>query len=159
MRTIARRELKFAELDDIVRDADRLLAAGYERVGAWDLGQVCGHVTEWMTYPIDGFPKAPLPIRLMLRIARATLGRKMFEKVVRDGMSAGRPTMPQSVPSSGGDAAAAVAALRAAVGRWKAHTGGVHPSPLFGRMTKDEATKLQLVHAAHHLSFLVPRDE
>ena len=26
-----------------------------------------------------------------------------------------------------------------------------------GKMTKDEAEKLQLVHCAHHLSFLVPK--
>jgi hypothetical protein len=153
------RDLKFAEMDDIVRDSERLLSRGYDKAGTWDLAQVCGHIANWMTYPLDGFPKAPVPIRVILRLLRATVGRAKFEQYLRDGMPAGKPTMPQSVPPPGGDPAAAVEKLRSAVAKWKAYTGEVHPSPLFGRMTKDEATKLQLVHAAHHMSFLVPRDK
>jgi hypothetical protein len=154
---VQRRPLRFNDLDEVVRDAEELLAKGYEKAGKWDLAQVCEHVTNWMTYPLDGFPKPPLPVRAILRLMRATIGRRMFEKTLRDGMSPGQPTSPLSVPPPDGDAAAAVAKLRAAVERWKAHTGKIHPSPLFGRTSKDEATKLQLVHAGHHLSFLVPK--
>jgi hypothetical protein len=50
-----------------------------------------------------------------------------------------------------------VARLKAAAERFKTYTGDIVPSPLFGKMTKDEAEKLQLVHSAHHLSFLVPK--
>jgi hypothetical protein len=100
-----------------------------------------------------------VPIRVILRVVRATVGRAKFEQYLQDGMPAGKPTMPQSVPPPGGEPAAAIEKLRAAVARWKAHTGVVHPSPLFGRMTKDEATSLQLAHASHHLSFLVPHEK
>ncbi|MSR53846.1 MAG: DUF1569 domain-containing protein [Gemmataceae bacterium] len=51
----------------------------------------------------------------------------------------------------------AVADLRTNVERRKAHNGAIVPSPLFGPMTKDEAWRMQLVHGAHHLSFLVPK--
>ena len=47
--------------------------------------------------------------------------------------------------------------LRSAIERFKTHSGDVHPSPLFGAMTKETALQLQLKHAAHHLSFLVPK--
>ena len=31
------------------------------------------------------------------------------------------------------------------------------PSPLFGKMSRDELTRLHLIHCAHHLSFLTPK--
>jgi hypothetical protein len=152
-----RRTLTFESLDSVVRDAESLLANGYEKAGNWDLSQVAGHLANWMTYPLDGFPKAPLPVAVMFGIMRRTLGRKMFESTLAKGMPSGRPTMTASVPPPGGDPAAAVARLRAVAERFKAYTGDIVPSPLFGKMTKDEAEKLQLVHCAHHLSFLVPK--
>jgi hypothetical protein len=157
MTTATRRELRFDSLDDVVRDAEALLAKGYDKAGNWDLAQVCGHLADWLTYPVAGFPKAPLPIRVMLRLVRATLGRKMFEKYLREGMPAGKPTMPQSVHPAGGDPVAAVAPLREAARTFQAHPGEYLPSPLFGRLDRGDATRLQLAHAAHHLSFLIPR--
>ena len=152
----SRRQLRFDTLDDVARDAENLLAKGYDKAGTWDLAQVCGHVANWMTYPVEGFPKPPAVIAAMLWMMKKTVGRAKFERYLAEGMPAGKPTMPDSVPPPGGDPAAAVARLKQAVEKFKM-ADGVHPSPLFGPMTKDEATRLQLVHAAHHLSFLVPK--
>jgi hypothetical protein len=152
-----RRKLSFATLDDVVRDAETLQAQGYEKVGNWDLAQVCLHLADWMGFPLDGFPKPPLPIRFMLWGLRNTIGKKMFHKYLAEGMPAGKPTMPQTVHQPGTDTGIAVAKLKAAAERFAAHTGPIHPSPLFGAMNKDEALRLQLVHCAHHLSFLVPK--
>ena len=41
--------------------------------------------------------------------------------------------------------------------RWQGHTGPLHPSPLFGGNNKDNWLKGHLIHCAHHLSFLIPR--
>jgi hypothetical protein len=154
---VIRRELAFATLDEVVRDAENLQANGYERAGNWDLAQVCSHLAEWMRYPLDGFPKIPLLLRPMFWLLRATMGKKIRRKILAEGFPAGGRTMPQTVFAPGGDAAAAVAKLKEVAGRFQAHTGPVHPSPLFGAMNKDEALQLQLKHCAHHLSFLVPR--
>jgi hypothetical protein len=154
-----RRRPTFASLDDAVRDAEYLLAAGYDRAGNWDLAQCCDHLAAWLTYPVAGFPKAPPPVRMMLAVVRATMGRRMLAKFLRDGMPAGRPTLPPSVAAPGGDPAAAVERLREAARRFKEHGGEYLPSPLFGKLTRDEALAVQLRHAAHHLSFLVPRDK
>jgi hypothetical protein len=154
---VERRQLTFASLDEVAADAENLLARGYDRAGNWDLAQVAGHVAEWLRFPIDGFPKIPLLIRPIMWMMRVTAGKKMLAGILANGFGTGGRTMPETVPPSGGDAAAAVAKLKDAVAKWKAHTGGVHPSPLFGPMTKDTALQLQLKHAAHHLSFLVPR--
>ena len=154
---IARRTLSFATLDDVAVDAEHLLAGGYEPAGNWDLPQVCGHVAEWMRYGMDGFPRPPVPVRLLMWVARNTMGPKLFRKYLAEGaMPAGKPTMPQTVPAAGGDAAAAVAKLRETVEKAKAFPGPPVPSPFFGPMTRDEWVRLNCVHAAHHLSFLVP---
>jgi hypothetical protein len=149
--------LSFASLDEVVADAENLQAKGYERAGNWDLAQVCSHLAEWMRFPVEGFPKMPLVLRPVFWLVRATVGKKMRVKIMAEGFSPGGRTMPQTVAQPGGDPAAAVAKLKDAAERFKAHAGEIHPSPLFGAMTKDEALQLQLRHCAHHLSFLVPK--
>ncbi|MDB5305881.1 MAG: hypothetical protein JWO38_83 [Gemmataceae bacterium] len=154
----ARRDLTFDDLDAVVRDAEHLHAAGYERVGVWDLAQVCGHLADWMRFPVEGFPKVPSPIRAMMWVMRHTIGKAKFRKIIdQRAMATGIPTIPQTVALPGSDAAAAVAKLKETAERFEAYAGGIHPSPFFGAMTKDDATRLQLVHCAHHLSFLVPK--
>jgi hypothetical protein len=153
---IERRKLSFTSLDEVVPDAENLLAKGYERAGNWDLAQVCSHLADWMRFPIDGF-EVPLFIRPFLWMMKVTVGKAKLRKYLAEGMPAGKPTMPSTVAVSGGDPAAAIAKLKESVERFKAHTGPIHPSPLFGAMDKDTAMRLQLVHCAHHLSFLVPR--
>ncbi len=89
---------------------------------------------------------------------RKTIGRKKLLGYLKDKtFPAGKPTMPQTVHPPGGDERAAVEKLKQAVERLKAYTESIVPSPLFGHMTKDEAVGMQLVHAAHHLSFLIPK--
>jgi hypothetical protein len=154
-----RRSLTFASLADAVGEAERLLAGGYDRAGNWDLAQTCGHLAQWARFPVDGFPKAPLPIRGMLWAMRHTVGpRMLWDTLAKGTMPAGGPTLKQTVPPSGAASdAAAVAAFREAVGRFEGHVGAYHPSPLFGALDRPTATKLQRVHCAHHLGMLVPR--
>lgn len=152
-----RRKLTFATLDDAVRDAESLLAKGYERAGNWDLAQVCLHLAEWLRFPVEGFPKMPLLLRPAAWLVRTLIGKTMQAKVLAKGFPPGGQTMPQTVFPPGGDGAAAVAKLKEAAEQLKAHAGPIRPSPLFGPMTKGEALQLQLKHCEHHLSFLVPR--
>ena len=152
------RELAFRDLDDAIQDARSLHCSGYLQVGRWDLAQVCGHLADWMRFPLDGFPKPPLPIGLMLWSMRHTVGRRLLRKILQSGsMSTGGPTMLETVPPPGGDEAAAVERFEHVVARFRAHEGPFHPSPLFGDMDRDSLTRLQLTHCSHHLSFLVPK--
>lgn len=153
-----RRELRFESLDDIVREAEHLLAVGYEPAGKWDLAQCCGHLSEWFRYQLDGFPRPPLLLRPVFWAVRNTVGPRMGRKLLTEGtMKAGLPTIPQSVPPAGANDAAAVGHLRAVIARWDAHDGPFHPSPLFGPMSKEAFRRVHLLHAAHHLSYLIPR--
>jgi hypothetical protein len=141
-----------------VRDAEHLLAVGYDKTGNWDLAQVCGHLAEWVRYPIDGFPRAPLLVRPVFWLIRNTIGRRMGRAMLAGGkMRPGIPTAPQSVPAPGGDDAAGVGRLREAIARWRVHTGPLYASPLFGGLSREAWEKGHLIHCAHHLSFLVPR--
>jgi hypothetical protein len=154
----ARRKLQFFNLDAVVGDVEALRAGGYERVGRWDLAQVCGHLADWMRFPLDGFPKSPLPVRLMLWAARNTIGRRELRKLLESkSMTSGNPTLRDTVPAPGGDEDAAVERLRMAVAQFQSHTGPLYPSPIFGQIDRETLTQLQLIHCAHHLSFLVPK--
>jgi hypothetical protein len=152
-----RRKLVFATLDDVLRDVEHLLAVGYDRVGQWDLAQVCFHLTEWMRFAVEGLPKPPFLIRIMLAVVRPTLGRRLLLRALRDGMPSGRPTFPQTVAAPNGDASAAIAQIRAAAESFRNHSGDYFPSPVFGPLTRDEALRLQLRHCELHLSYLVPK--
>jgi hypothetical protein len=151
-----RRKLSFAKLDEVVADVENLQARGYDRAGNWDLAQVCVHLAEWLRFPIEGY-RIPLLMRPFLWMARNTVGPKWFRKTLTEGMPSGRPTVPATVPKSGGDPTAAIAKLKAAVKQFATHTGPIHRSPVFGEMNKDDAMRLQLRHCEHHLSFLIPR--
>jgi hypothetical protein len=155
---VARRSLDLSDLDAVIRDAESLLAHCYDKAGHWDLAQVCGHVTDWMSYPLDGFPTSPLPIQVMLWLMRVTVGKRKLRAILETrSISSNSPTLPKTIPASGGDEAAAVARLGEVVRRLCNHAGSFHASPVFGDMDHETLIKLNVTHATHHLSFLVPK--
>ena len=155
---IQRRRLRFERLDDAVTDAQMLRTTGYERAGTWDLSQVCGHLSEWLRFPLDGLPPAPMPLRFVFWLVRNSIGGIIFRRVVgTGGMPAGATTIKETIPSPGGDESKAIENLQRAAMRFQNHTGPLHLSPLFGKLDHDQWTRLQLVHCAHHLGFLLPK--
>ncbi|AWM39686.1 hypothetical protein GobsT_19600 [Gemmata obscuriglobus] len=153
-----RRKVPFATLDEAVADAENLLAKGYVRAGNWDLAQVCFHLAEWLRYPIEGFPKPPLLMRPVFWLARSTIAPRMLQKTLAKGeMPPGAPTLKESVAPPGSDPSIAVAKLKEAVERFKAFPGPYRPSPLLGVLDRETGHKVQRLHCAHHLSFLIPQ--
>ena len=159
MSETGKRNLSFQSLDEAVADARSLLDSGYQSTGKWNLAQVCGHIGNWIGYSIDGFPKPGLPIRIILSMMRVTVGKRQLKKVLESGFPDGGPTMPQSVPASDAQTdEKAVADLESVIRRLQDYDKPPHPSPLFGEMDKETVMKLHKIHAAHHLSFLTPRE-
>jgi hypothetical protein len=153
-----RRRLTFASLDEVVADAENLLAKGYDKAGNWDLAQCCFHLAEWVRYPVEGFPRIPLLMRPVLWLMRNTVAGPALRKALEKGeLPTGQPTLTQSLTAPGGDPTAAVAKLKESVARFRAYTGPYQPSPLLGVLDAETGLKVQLVHCAHHLSFLVPK--
>lgn len=147
-----RRTLRLDTYDDILRDADRLLAAGYDRAGNWDLAQIGHHLAIIMTMSLDGFPqRLPRPVQWVAR--RLMLGRILRRHVFRVRF----PAPAYVRPPDEHDDRAAVDRLRAAVARLRDHSGPLHPSPMFGDLSPAEWREVHLWHSEHHLSFLLPR--
>lgn len=156
-----RRELSYEDWDAVLKDL-ALLTSGYAKHGKWNLEQAAGHLKDWLTFPMDGFPAAPWYVRVMLSAVRATMGKSMLRKILETGkMKDGLPTTPETVyeQESDEDAVAAVQKLRETIQRFREFDGPIVSSPLFGPMDKTTAEKMQLVHFAHHLSWLVPTAE
>jgi Protein of unknown function (DUF1569) len=156
--SLTRRTLDFRDFPAVIADAEMLLAKGYDKVGNWSLGQCTGHLANWLEYQMTGFPPLPLLLKPVFFVVRNTLANKIMRDVVaKRSMSAGSSTAPTSIPPEDVSDAAEVNRLKANYDRWDAYTGKFVSSPLFGEQTRDDWRQLHLVHAAHHLSFLLPK--
>jgi hypothetical protein len=154
-----RRQVSFADWDQVEADL-RHLSKGYSQHGKWNLEQASRHLNDWLRFPMDGFPKAPWFVAVLMVAIRTSMGPRMLQKIIAAGKMQDRgPTVPATVYANAGDATAtreAVEELCRTIARFRAHSGSIHPSPVFGPMDKQTAEKLQLVHFAHHLSWLEP---
>ena len=153
---MSRRELHIENFDQVRDEIIRLQREGYTSFGKWDLAQTCFHLDCWMGYTMDGYPPPPLILRPIFWTVKKLIGKKSLLKIIKDGeMRAGMPTAPATVAGTNAqkDQEAADKFL-ATLERFTQYSGEVHPSPLFGPMTLEQARQLQLVHCKHHLSFL-----
>ena len=149
-KTVARRELSFANLDAVVADAERLVASDAGTVGNWSLGQILEHVATVMEKSIDGFEiRPPLIMRL--------LGRWVLKKrFLKNGMPAGfqlqgpaaKELLPAEVPPQ-----QALERLRHAAERLKNETQRA-THPFFGNLNQDESNRINCRHAELHMSFI-----
>jgi hypothetical protein len=154
----SKREVVYRSFDEIFSDIDRLHSQGYKKLRNWDLGQTLFHLTEWVRYPMDGFPRLPLPLKPIFWFVRTFFAKKLLAKVFRDGgFKEGSATAPVSVATGPVDETEAIARYKETVARWKSWTKEPLPSPLFGRFKRDDLDRLHLIHTAHHLSFLIPK--
>lgn len=147
-----RRELRFATVDEALRDAAQLAAAeragSLERLGNWSLGQAFGHVAEWIRFSYDGSPFTPPWILRTLGpwMKRFVLARPMPRGIRLRGVAEGTyGTAPMSTDEG-------LARLRREFDRLGRNAPS-KPSPVFGAMTHEEWLQLHLGHAALHQGF------
>ncbi len=155
-RRASRRDLDFDDLDDLPRELDRIEAAAaagtLTTTGNWTPGQNLEHCAIFMRFAIDGFPfRAPFWIRWPSQIFVKWL-------VVRGGSPpagiALRGNLAALRPGDATSFAEGLAELRLQIGRIRAGERFTAPSPLFGRLTHEQWTRIQLGHCTLHLSFL-----
>lgn len=147
------RTLEFKDGAEVVAELDRLQRGGYVPRGTWDLFQACDHLAYFVEGSLDGHQfKTPWLLKVLF-------GRFVLRRILKSGkMKAGVPTPQKPLPAAGGDVAAAVARLTNALDRVFTHQGELHASPFFGYLTPAEWRRLHLIHCAHHLSFLEPKE-
>lgn len=151
-RKVARRKLRFENEAEILAEAERLAAGPIRVLGNWSPGRIFKHLAIVMEGSIDGIEfRPPWIIR--------AVGPWMKGYVLKHGMSPGIK-LPENAKRALIDPAdvsneEGLAALRKAIER-QLSIAERKPSPVFGKMTRDEWRQLHCRHAELHLSFLTP---
>jgi hypothetical protein len=152
-----RRQLKFQSLDDAIGEAERLVAVEREGrlgcAGTWRLGQALGHLATWANFAQDGYPpevRAPLPVRMVLRLMKGVVLKKGMMPGVRIGKLPGGTVGLEEM-----DAEEGLRRFRAAM-EWLRTSPPTIPNPVFGPLTHEQWIQLNLRHAELHLGFQVP---
>src|SRR5262249_49853098 len=130
----------------------KLQTSGYDRAGKWGLAQVADHLSTVIEMSRKGFPWVmPWPITALLRwlVLGSMLRRERFKRSVS--------TPKYMQPSPDADETAALTRLRAAIEQFEGPDEKVFPSPIFGRLTREQWRQVHLWHCEHHFSFLVPK--
>ena len=154
-----RRTLRFHSIDEVLAEAERLVAAEREGrlacVGNWELGKALGHLATWANFAFDGYPpevRAPLPVRTILRLMRGTILNKGMMPGVRVGK------IPEgTLGLEPLDADEGLRRFRAAMERLRT-SAPTSANPVFGPLTHEQWIALNLRHAELHLSFQCPRN-
>jgi hypothetical protein len=145
-----RRELRFASLDDILADVEKLAQGKVRALGNWPPGTILKHVAVPMVGSIDGFA---LPVPWWGRIFGWLFKRRILTSAMPPGfrLSANAEKMlvfPGATWEEG------VMALRTAIQRLKTESKRER-SPFLGALTAEEWNLFHCRHAELHLSFLV----
>lgn len=146
----ARREgLQYADEEAVIADV-QALRRGCVRGGAWSLPQACHHLAKAVRARMQ---PGPFPDDTPEHIARRDLARQILASgKLPDGITSPENMLPAA---EAGDEA--IEALIAALRELKAFPGPIAPHRIFGRLSDADARRLNLIHCAHHLSYLSPR--
>ena len=145
-----RRSVHYETFEDLLADAEHLVANEVRMVGNWSLGQVLRHLAASFAYSIDGFPfLLPAPLRFLVRL---TMKKRALARPLSPGLKL--PGKAGALIPVATEPALGCAMLRDAIRRLENETTR-RPNPALGRLTADEWTQMHLRHAELHLSFAV----
>lgn len=149
--TKERRRLDFQSWDELLADVDHLRRSGYQRAGNWDLSQIVDHVGEGLRTAVRGNEhRAPWFIRKLL-------GPIILKRILRERrMKAGIKVPAWWLPGPAHDESQAVDRFHSDVAAFQKLTTLPFPHPFFGQLSKSQWSDLVLIHASHHLGFLIP---
>ncbi len=141
-------DISFPNEEAVVLEINHL-RNGHDRAGNWTLAQVCDHLDKaiQMRMQPGSFPP---------NTAEQESRKEMFATILKtgqlpDGIEATGPMLPP--PECGEDS---IDACVARIRQFATFAGPIAPHRLFGHLTDEQARKLNLIHCARHLSFLVP---
>ncbi len=151
-----RRQLRFASIDEAVRDIDQLVDAErrgeLRAIGNWTPGQIFNHLAAWIDYAYEGYPVKPPPFFIRW-ILKATLSRTLKKGLP---VAVKIPGVPQGTTGMDpAETAVAAQRLKKSFARLKSNEPAKFHSPAFGEMSHANRIELNLRHAELHLSFLV----
>ncbi len=142
-----RREVRYASLDELLADAQRLSSTEVRELGNWSRGQIYEHLARSLDSSIDGAGfSLPAPVRWLMSLL---MKRKFLNKELPAGFKSTDDFIPDETSVEAG-----LASLERAVARQKREPQRVmHPA--FGNISRDEWNDFHLRHAEMHMSFLL----
>lgn len=149
-----RRELTFANLDEVLAEAERLASGEVRTTGNHSLGQILNHLALSLDVATGRVvaPPPPFFMKLMMPLMkRMVLGSKPLKpgiKLPAKGEAFFWPDKEFEVPS-------ALQYFKDSVGQFSTN-GPLEKHPFFGKLTKEQGEQLECRHAALHLSFVHP---
>ena len=150
-KVVGRREVAYESLDDVLMDAEQLVAAPQVKMlGNWSLGQMLAHLAAGLHMTIDGSDhRPPWFVRLLGPFLKWRVLRKMsagfqLPKPVADKIIPAKPVAPEE----------GLHLLQEAIKRFRSDTSR-QPHNVFGKLTGAEWHQLQLRHAELHMSFAI----
>ena len=140
--------LRYSSEDDVVADVNRL-RRGYTQAGAWSLPQICCHLDKSMQYRMRPGPHEPTTPEQAAR-------HDQLRQILASGRLPDGQTAPDFMtpPTDCGDDA--IDAFLARLEQFKNFPGPIAPHRLFGQLSDADARTINLIHCAHHLSYLTP---
>ncbi|QDV67950.1 hypothetical protein Poly24_16560 [Rosistilla carotiformis] len=151
-----RRTLDLRSAADVIADIQHLRAVGYTQTKRWNLTHICQHLDATMTGGMDGFG-----FRLPW-IARRTLVKWGFAYALKKRkLFSGAPTFPflQPTASNDQDDNEMIDHCIATIARAGVFNGSMEDYALLDGLSADDWREFMWIHAAHHLSFLVPHPD
>ena len=74
--TITQRDLSLATIDEVIAEVELLHESGYEKLGDWDLSQICQHITVPAVRSVEGTLSFKVPF--MVTLFRPMIRRLIF---------------------------------------------------------------------------------
>jgi len=145
-----RRTLRFNSEDDVIAEVQKL-RHGYTQAGSWNLPRICWHLNVGVQNRMKAGPFAPNTPEQEAR--QGQIRQILASGRLPSGIAAPEGAVP---PPDAGDEA--IDALLASLEQFKKFPGPIPPHRLFGHLADGDARTLNLIHCAHHLSFLTPVD-
>ena len=151
---IERRRLGFSTVEDVLADAEAQLAGPHRTTGQWSAREIVGHVADFLALANGNLvpDRLPLPLRLMGGVLRST---GVHRRALPRGIKAPAFVDAQLKVHRDGTDADALAYLRRETLQAADPARGLrHPSPLFGRLTREQWVALHCRHAELHFAHL-----
>ncbi len=151
--TVKRRKLDLRNGDEVIAEINSLRQSGYSKAKNWNLTQVCQHLSATMNGGMDGFG-----FRLPW-ILRATIVKWVFAYALKSRkLLSGAPTFPVLKPKcdSHQDDDALIDECIESIKRAQTFTGSLEDYAMLDNLSHEDWRDFMWIHAAHHLSFLIP---
>ncbi len=152
-KTVERRELNFASLDEALAEAERLAAGEVRTTGNHTFAQIIKHLA--LTHDMSSGKVVGPRLPWFMRLAMPLMRSKILNEPVKPGFKLPSKGETFFWPKDPGTVDQALAHLRESVEHYN-QKGPLPVHPIFGKATKEQVDGLNCKHCAMHLSFVHP---